>query len=423
MILRPEQRDQRRSRAREFNVVHVEEPAKLGKEAQYAFHRNTVGTVERTLSVLDETGTQQKQLIFHANLLVGIAWPHDRRDGHGLICNRRPFTVRIVPKSLTVSTSLENRLVAAVAYDGLGAFEFGVVSEVFGLARPELGKQWYRFAVCAAEPGPLRIAGGVALHVDRGLDLLEEAGTVIIPAWRDPAQPAPPALLEALRAAHARGTRLVSICSGAFVLAAAGVLAGKRATTHWRHASTLASTFTDITVEADVLYVDEGNVLTSAGSAAGIDLCLHIVRTDFGPQIANHVARRLVMAPHRDGGQRQFIEAPVPNVRERSRLGPLLDRMRSRLQQPQSIGRLAAETHMSIRTFLRRFHATTGMTPGEWLLTERLSRAREILETTTHPIERVAALSGFGSAATLRLHFRNRLGISPVDYRGRFSHR
>jgi AraC family transcriptional regulator, transcriptional activator FtrA len=348
---------------------------------------------------------------------------HDCRDRHRLKCDHWPFTVRIVPKSLTVSTSLKNRLVAAVAYDGLGAFEFGVVSEVFGLARPELGAKWYRFAACAAEPGPLRSVGGIQLHVDRGLDLLKEAGTVIIPAWRDPAQPAPPALLEALRGAHARGTRLVSICSGAFVLAAAGVLAGKRATTHWRHAPTLASAFPDIAVEADVLYVDEGNVLTSAGSAAGIDLCLHIVRTDFGPEIANHVARRLVMAPHRDGGQGQFIETPVPTVRERSILGPLLDRMRSRLQQPQSIGDLAAEAHMSVRTFLRRFHATTGMTPGEWLLAQRLSRARELLEATTHSIERVATLSGFGSAATLRLHFRNRLGVSPVDYRARFSHR
>jgi AraC family transcriptional activator FtrA len=334
---------------------------------------------------------------------------------------RPVITVRIVTPAPASRTSLANRLVVAVTYDGLGAFEFGIVTEVFGLPRPELGHGWYRFAVCAAEPGPLRTTGGVRFLADRGLELLAEAGTIVIPSWRDPGEAAPAPLVEALRAAHKRGARLVSICAGAFVLAATGVLSRKRATTHWRHTSALARAFPDITVEPDVLYVDEDNVLTSAGSAAGIDLCLHIVRKDFGSETANHVARRLVMPPHREGGQAQYVEAPIPTAREAVRFAPLLERMRRHLHKHQSIEHLAAEARMSSRTFLRRFKAVTGMSPGEWQLAERLRRARELLETTASSIEEVAAASGFGSVATLRLHFRSRLGVSPVAYRDRFS--
>jgi AraC family transcriptional activator FtrA len=317
---------------------------------------------------------------------------------------------------------MPNRLVVALAYDRLSTFEFGTAIEVFGLPRPEMGPDWYRFAVCAIEPGPLRAIGGFRIMVDGGLELLEEADTIVIPGWRGAStEPVPPSLIAALREAHRRGARLMSICSGVFVLAATGLLSGKRATTHWHYAEQLSAAYPDIRVEPDVLYVDEGKVLTSAGSAAGIDLCLHVVRADFGPDIANRLARRLVVPPHREGGQAQFVERPVPPAREGVRFAPLFDRMRARLAEDQPIAELAGEAGMSVRTFLRRFKAATGMPPGEWLLAERLMRARELLETTTHSIESIAGTTGFGSSATLRHHFRARLGTSPAAYRARFA--
>jgi AraC family transcriptional activator FtrA len=317
---------------------------------------------------------------------------------------------------------MPNRLVVALAYDRLSTFEFGTAIEVFGLPRPEMGQDWYRFAVCAIEPGPLRATGGFRIMVDGGIELLEEADTIVIPGWRGAsAETVPPVLIEALRRAHGRGARLMSICSGVFVLAATGLLSGKRATTHWHYAEQLSAAYPDIEVEPDVLYVDEGRVLTSAGSAAGIDLCLHVVRADFGPDVANRLARRLVVPPHREGGQAQFIERPVPPAREGVRFAPLFDRMRARLAEEQPIAELAGEAGMSVRTFLRRFKAATGMPPGEWLLAERLIRARELLETTSCSIESIAGATGFGSSATLRHHFRTRLGTSPAAYRTRFA--
>jgi AraC family transcriptional activator FtrA len=317
---------------------------------------------------------------------------------------------------------MPNRLVVALAYDRLCTFEFGIATEVFGLARPEMGPDWYRFAVCAIEPGPLRATGGFLVMADGGLDLLEEAGTIVIPGWRGAlSEPVPPAVIDALQRAHARGARLMSICSGVFVLAAAGLLSGKRATTHWHYVDGLAAAYPDVRVEPNVLYVDEGRILTSAGSAAGIDLCLHVVRHDFGAEAANRLARRLVVPPHREGGQAQFVERPVPPPREGLRFGPLFDRMRARLSEEQPIAELAAAAGMSRRTFLRRFKAATGLPPGEWLLAERLLRARELLETTGHSIDDIAAAAGFGSPATLRHHFRARLGTSPAAYRARFA--
>jgi AraC family transcriptional activator FtrA len=298
---------------------------------------------------------------------------------------------------------MPNRLVVTLAYDRLSTFEFGTAIEVFGLPRPEMGPDWYRFAVCAIEPGPLRAAGGFQIMVDGGLELLEQAHTIVIPGWRGAsAEPVPPSLIEALRQAHERGARLMSICSGVFVLAATGLLSGKRATTHWHYAAQLSAAHPNIKVEPDVLYVDEGKILTSAGSAAGIDLCLHVVRTDFGPDIANRLARRLVVPPHREGGQAQFIERPVPPAREGMRFAPLFDRMRARLAEDQPIAALAGEAGMSVRTFLRRFKATTGMPPGEWLLVERLIRARDLLETTTHSIESIASASGLPGSVCAR---------------------
>ncbi|KAA2237311.1 transcriptional regulator FtrA [Salinarimonas soli] len=310
------------------------------------------------------------------------------------------------------NTAPPNRLVVALAYDGLCTFEFGVAVEVFGLARPEMGPDWYRFAVAAVEPGPFRALGGIQVTADGGLDLLEAAGTIIVPGWRG---------VEAVRRAHARGARLVSICSGLVVLIAAGLLEGRRATTHWRYAEALRARHPGIRFDPDVLYVDEGQVLTSAGSAAGIDLCLHLVRTDFGPEAANRVARRLVVPAHREGGQAQFVERPVPPAREGARLSPLLDRMRERLAAPQPLAALAAEAGMSERTFLRRFKAATGLTPGEWLLDARIARARDLLEETALSIEAIAPACGFPGAAALRHHFRRRMGLSPTAYRARFA--
>lgn len=223
-----------------------------------------------------------------------------------------------------------------------------------------------------------------------------------------------------MRCAHGKGARILSICSGVFVLAAAGLLSGRRATTHWRYAGLLEARHPDIEILPDVLYVDEGSVLTSAGSAAGIDLCLHLIRRDFGTEAANKVARRLVLPPHRDGGQAQFVERAVPAPYERARLGPLLDRMRQEARGDFSIAALARAAGMSSRTFLRRFQAATGTTPAKWLLSERLAKACDLLETSTLPIEKIAELSVFGAAATFRHHFRQHYFTTPAAYRAMF---
>lgn len=331
------------------------------------------------------------------------------------------ISVKIMPNSAVPLIPPAGPLVVALAYPGLCAFEFGITVEVFGLPRPEMGEGWYRFAVAATEPGPLSVYGGVRLHVDGGLELLAAADTIIVPGWGEEGlAPVPARLIAALQGAHARGARLAAICGGAFVLGAAGLLAGRAATTHWRFTSAFAQAHPSVRLTPDVLYVDEGQVLTSAGSAAGIDLCLHLVRKDHGAAAANRVARRLVVPPHREGGQAQFVERPMPPAREGARLGPLLDRMRERLADDQPLVRLATEAGMSVRTFLRRFQAATGTTPAEWLLAERLAHARDLLEGGDGTIEDVAIACGFGSVATLRHHFRNRLGTSPGAFRARF---
>lgn len=327
-----------------------------------------------------------------------------------------PATVEIVP-----NTSPANPLVVALAYDGLCTFEFGCAVEVFGLPRPEMGPGWYRFATAAVEPGPLRAAGGITIGVDGGLELLGAAGTIIVPGWRGTAAPVPQALCTALAAAQAAGARVLSLCSGAFVLAAAGLLRGRRATTHWRYFDALATQYPDLTLVPDVLYVDEGQVLTAAGSAAGLDLMLHLIRRDWGPRAANAVARRLVVPPHRDGGQAQYVEHPVPRERAGgSRLAGLLDSVRRAPAEDWTIGRMAATAAVSPRGLNRRFREATGMSPGAWLLAERLGQARALLEESTLSVEAVAAASGFGSVAGLRHHFRQALGTSPAAYRARF---
>lgn len=312
--------------------------------------------------------------------------------------------------------------VVALAYDRLCTFEFGCVVELFALSRPELGVPWYEFAVCAAERGPLRATGGIELRVRHSLRLLESADTIVIPGWRDPAEVPPPQLLAKLRAAAARGARLCSICSGVFVLAAAGLLEGRRATTHWKYAARLAASYPRIRVEANALYVDEGRVLTSAGSAAGLDMLLHLVRCDFGAKIANQVAQRLVLPPHRDGGQAQFVPRPLA-ADGRGRLARLMDFVRAHPEEPHTIASLAARAAMSARTLQREFTASTGLAPHRWLVAERIERAKELLETTRLSAQGIAARVGLGSAESLRHHFRRRVGTTPGQYRRRFSRR
>jgi AraC family transcriptional activator FtrA len=322
------------------------------------------------------------------------------------------MSVNIMPNTLT------GPHVVVLAYDGLCTFEFGIAYEVFGLSRPEMGSGWYRYSVCGIEPGPLQAAGGLSVSVDRSLDALAEADLIVVPGWRSIDAEVPDDLVEALRAAHRRGARLISLCSGAAVLAATGLLDGQRATTHWRYVEAISARYPKIRFDADVLYMDEGSILTAAGSAAGIDLCLHVVRGDHGAHAASLVARRLVLPPHREGGQAQFIRSPVPVAREGMRLGPLLEWMREHLREEQTIRFLAARAGMSSRTFQRRFEQTTGESVGEWLLRERLGHARTLLEGGAEmPLDDIAVTSGFGTLATLRHHFRRRLGTSPSAYR------
>jgi len=313
------------------------------------------------------------------------------------------------------------RDVAVIAFDQVPVFELGVACEVFGLDRTGEGMPRLDFALVAGEPAPLRTSSGFLVDTPHGLERLRTADLVVIPGWRDPENELPPReVLDALRAAVDRGARAVSLCSGAFVLAAAGLLDGRRATTHWRYASTLAARYPEIDVQPDVLYIDEGAVMTSAGSAAGIDLCLHIVRTDYGADVANRIARRMVVPPHREGGQAQYIETPVAADERDDALGETLAWALAHLDGELSVDVLAARAHMSVRTFVRRFAAAFGGTPHQWLLAQRITLARRLLETTDLGIDEVARRSGFGSAATLRLQFGRRLATSPLAYRRTF---
>ena len=310
-------------------------------------------------------------------------------------------------------------LVAILAYDGLCTFEFGIAVEIFGLARPEFDFPWYSHQIAAVDQGPMRAMGGIQVLADGGLELLQEARTIIIPGWRDRQAAVPEELLTALRQAHAQGARLLSICSGVFVLAATGLLDGRGATTHWRYTTELAERFPNILVDPDVLYVDSGQLITSAGSAAGIDACLHLVARDFGTQVANSVARRLVMSPQRTGGQAQFIPTPV-SATPRSDLSRVMQWARERLHEPLEVRDLASEAAMSERTFLRRFTEASGLSPKTWLQHERLGRARELLESTDQHTEQIARHCGYRSVESFRVAFRNVVGVPPSVYRERF---
>lgn len=311
----------------------------------------------------------------------------------------------------------DNTVVAVLAYDGVNAFELGIATEVFGLSN--MGPDWYRVIVCADQPGvPLATGGSVKVVADAGLASLRRAGTIIVPGWQDIDAAPPEALLEALRRAHARGARIASICAGVFVVAAAGLLDGRRVAVHWMHAEVLARKYPLLRVDPNVLYVDDGDIMSSAGRAAGLDLCVHIVRRDFGAEVANGVARRLVIPAHREGGQAQFIPSPV--LSEGDPLLALRAWVRDNLDRALTIDDLATKVRMSRRTFIRRFEEATGVSPGEWVLQERTARARSLLEATRLSIEQVATAVGFSSADALRHHFRSRLDTSPARYRGGF---
>lgn len=325
-------------------------------------------------------------------------------------------------KKMTISPSPERKhFVVALAYDGLCTFEFGVAVEIFGLPRPEMGERWYRFAVAAVEEGDLHATGGIRVVAQGGLELLAQADTIVVPGWRGANAPVPATLCQALRAASLRGARVISICSGVFVLAAAGLLNGRKATTHWRYVSTLRQAYPAIDVLEDALYCDEGNVMSSAGSAAGIDLCLHVVRKDFDREVANNVAQRLVVQPHRAGSQTQNVAEPVARARESESLGQLFDFIRQQLTQSHTVETLARRVGMSPRTFLRRFAESTGTTPAKWILQARLQRAQTLLAQSRLTIDVIAAEVGFSTSALMRHHFQRQFALTPAAYRKKFS--
>ncbi|MFD3334472.1 helix-turn-helix domain-containing protein [Streptomyces sp. NPDC058700] len=299
--------------------------------------------------------------------------------------------------------------VALAVTDGMLHFELSVAHEVFD-------DPAYDLAVCG--PGPVRF-GRFRLEPDAGLDRLPGAATVIVPGWADVDVDPPAELVDAVRAAHEAGARVASLCTGAFVLAAAGLLDGRRATTHWAHTDELAARHPLVEVDPDVLYVDNGTVLTSAGKAAAMDLCLHLVRLDHGSAYANTIARRLVVPPHRSGGQAQFVTAPVP-AQEDHPLTELLPWAIERLDQPLTVEDLARRANISSRHLGRHFRAVTGATPLQWLLTQRIRRAQELLESSGDSVDAIAAATGMGTATTLRRHFNRTLGVPPDAYRRTF---
>ncbi|MFF7445456.1 MULTISPECIES: helix-turn-helix domain-containing protein [unclassified Streptomyces] len=306
--------------------------------------------------------------------------------------------------------------VALALTDGMLHFELSMAYEVFEAAPVGVTVPWYDVTLCGS--GAVRV-GRFRLEPDEELDALRRADTVIVPGWADVDVEPPAALVEAVRAAHQAGARVASLCTGAFVLAAAGLLDGRRATTHWAHTEVLAARHPRVEVDPDVLYVDNGTVLTSAGKAAAMDLCLHLVRLDHGSAVANAVARRLVVPPHRAGGQAQFVAAPVPD-RDDHPLGALLPWALDRLDQPLTVEDLARRAGISSRHLARHFKAATGTTPLRWLLTQRIRRAQELLETTDAGVDAVATATGMGTATTLRRHFHRTVGVPPDTYRRTF---
>jgi transcriptional regulator GlxA family with amidase domain len=311
--------------------------------------------------------------------------------------------------------------VVAVVSDGAPIFDVAVCCEVFGIDRRDLVDPWYEFRLCATRPGRVGLGGGanVDVNIRYGLRQLERAHTVIVTGTVRSADDAPERLLDGLRRAHSRGARLASICGGAYLLAAAGLLNGRQATTHWMQAADFSRRFPGIHLDPDVLYIDHGDVLTSAGTAAGIDLCLHLIRADHGAEVANEVARRMVIPPHRDGGQAQFVRLPLSPPGE-DPLSAVLDWALAHLDDPIEVADLARRANLSARTFARRFRESTGTTPLQWLLSQRLRLAQQLLESGDDPIPIVARKAGFGTTANLRQHFTRATTVSPQAYRRAF---
>ncbi len=308
--------------------------------------------------------------------------------------------------------------VAAVVVPGVAPFEMGIAYEVFGIDRSDTGGPSFDFTLCTPEPGLVPTKGGFPIGIERGLDATEDADVVIVVAYGVETT-LPPALLDALRRAHERGAWLFAECSGAFALAEAGLLDGRRCTTHWMYTDRLAAAVPTAKVDPDVLFVQDGRILTSAGTAAGIDAALHLVRTELGAEAARNIARRMVVPPQRDGGQAQFVVDPLP--REGESLSGLLAWMREHLDEQHTVPALARRAMLSERTFARRFRDETGTTPLALLTRQRVARAQELLESTDASIDEIGRLVGFGSAAVLRHHFARTLGTSPVAYRRRFA--
>jgi len=301
-------------------------------------------------------------------------------------------------------------------------FGLAVPCEIFGRYREGLPEPWYELRICAPPGPPVHVSNGFVPDTRYGYDELARADTVIVPAVSDTSEEPPAELVAAVKAAHQNGARIVSLCTGAFVLAAAGLLDGRPATTHWFHARKLARRYPAVKLDPGVLYVDDGDVLTSAGTTASLDLCLHLVRSDHGAAVANALARRLVAPAHRNGGQAQYIEAPSAG-RPETGLAPLLDWMRAHLDQPLTVAALARHANLTERTLIRQFRATTGTTPLKWLNEQRVQRARELLERGTLPIDQVGHVSGLGGPANFRRHFALATGVNPSTYRRTFSAR
>lgn len=310
--------------------------------------------------------------------------------------------------------------VVVIAFEGILPFHLSVPCAVFHTPLPE-GLSPFRLRVCSAEGKEVRSAAGFTIGTPYGLDQLARADLIVVPSWRDTEETPPAALLTALQRAERRGARIVGLCLGAFVLAHAGLLDHRRATTHWGWSQELAARFPAVQVDADVLYIDEGKVVTSAGAAAGIDCCLHLVRQLLGVEAAGHIARRMVVSPFRRGGQAQFIEQPVPDAPADRRMAKLLEQVQRHLHEAHDLDSIARHAAMSRRSFTRHFRQLTGSSFGDWLLAQRLGEAQRLLETTQLPLEQIASKIGLGSPVTLRQHFQRAYRVSPTHYRRNFS--
>lgn len=312
-------------------------------------------------------------------------------------------------------------IVAAIAFDGISPFHLSVPCLVFGEDRTPLGLPRFDFRICTIDDGPIHTEAGLTVTAPHGLGSLDDADIVIVPSWRDLDEPPPASLLEALRRAHRNGALIVGLCLGTFAIAATGLLSGRRAATHWAYTEQLQALYPDVVVDAEVLYVDDGDIMTSAGVAAGLDCCLHLVRARYGAEAALRLARQIVLSPHRQGGQAQFIERPIAKAQNPDRFTRALDAVRGTLRETHSLDRVADAAGLTRRTFTRHFQKTIGTSFGDWLTDQRVALAQRLLEATDKSMDAVAFEAGFGSATSLRQHFAARLRTSPMQYRREFS--